>query len=275
MQKCFNDLRTAMQVAFYVKVLTGCGDDKLNLLGYSSGVWTGYALLNQESQYPLYRRVVGGFIAADGGFKTNDDAMKDGFLVDYNLTKSMYDEGQYGYWIPFATVGKLARTDPNSESPLFQGFTNYQAAMFYGCGPIFGTITFHYFAGIWEDDFPVDLQYVTKEEYYDFMEAAVPYEATKFILDYEGIICDIGDSPFDDHLSEITVPIFNLAMAGGFGELSKYTTTLLGSSDITNVILSLHPPDEVLMDFGHIDMFLARDAKSLVWKPILDWIKAR
>lgn len=272
LQKQVTDLRAAMQAAFFVRMLTGCGDNKLNLLGYSSGVWTGYALLNQESQYPIHRRVAGGFVAADGGYKTNDDAMKQGFLVDYNLTKSMYDQGQYGYWIPFATVGKLARTDPDGASPLFQGFTNFQAAMFYAAGPIFGTITFHYFAGIWENDFPVDLQYVTKDEYYDFMEAAVPWEATKFILDYEGIICDIGDLPFDDHLGEITVPILNLAMAGGLGELSKYTTTLLGSSDITNIIPSLHPPDEVLKDFAHIDMFLSRKAPTLVWRPALDWV---
>lgn len=272
-QKQVEDLQMAMAVAYHVRRLTRCGGDKLNFLGYSSGVWTGYALLDKESQLPEYRRMAAGFVAADGGYKTNDDAMKEGFLIDYNLTKSMYDQGQYGYWIPFATVANLARTDPDGESPLFSGFTNFQAAMFYGTGPIFGTITFHYFAGIWENDFPVDLQYVTKDEYYDFMEAAVPWEATKFILDYEGIICDIGDSPFDDHLGNITVPILNIAVAGGFGELSKYPTTLLGSSDITHVIVSLHPPEEVLIDFGHIDMFLSQKAPSLVWQPILNWIK--
>jgi hypothetical protein len=68
------------------------------------------------------------------------------------------------------------------------------------------------------------------------------------------------------------VPILNLSPAGGFGELSKYTTTLLGSTDITHVIPSLHPPEEAVMDLGHVDLFMANKAPTLVWQPILDWI---
>jgi hypothetical protein len=28
------------------------------------------------------------------------------------------------------------------------------------------------------------------------------------------------------------------------------------------------------MDFGHADVVLAREAETLVWRPILDWIMA-
>ena len=273
-QRQVEDLRTAMAVAYFSRLLTGCGWLKLNLLGYSSGVWTGYALLNEETQMPARSRLAGGFIAADGAYKSLDENYKNGFLVDYNATKAMLDQGQYGYWIPFATIARLARSSPDAESPVFPGFTNMQAAMYYAAGPIFGTITFHYFAGIWENDFPVDLQYVTKDEYFDFMEAGTPWETTRFINEYEAITCEIGDSPFDDHLGAIEVPILNLSPAGGFGELSKYTTTLLASTDITHVMPTLHPPEEVLLDFAHIDLFIAHNAQELVWQPILDWIEA-
>lgn len=273
MQKHVNDLRTAMEVAYFVRMLTGCGDNKLNLLGYSSGVWTGYALLNEESQISSYRRMVGGFIPADGAYKTDNENLKQPLLGEYNRTKAMLDNGEYGDFVPFAMIGNLGRTDPEGASPLIPGFTNLQAAMFFAADPIFGTISFHYFGGTWENDLPVDLQYVTKDEYFDFMEAAVPWETAQFINDYCAITCEIGDLPFDDHLGDITVPILNLAPAGGFGELSKYTTTLVGSSDITHLMPSLHPAEEVMMDYGHIDIFLAGNAKSLVWQPILSWIK--
>ncbi len=273
MQKHVNDLRTAMQAAFFVRMLTGCGDNKLNLLGYSSGVWTGYALLNQESQYPVHHRVAGGFVAADGAYKTDNEALRQSFFVtEYNRTKAMLDQGEYGDFVPFAMIAKLARTDPDGDSPLFPGFTNMQAAMFFAAGPILGEFPFHYFGGVWENDFPVDFQYVTKDEYFDFMEAAVPWEAAQFINDYCAIANELVDTPFDDHLGDITVPILNLSPAGGFGEASKYTTTFLGSTDITHLMPSLHPPDEILLDFGHIDIFLAKNAKSLVWRPVLDWV---
>ena len=28
-----------------------------------------------------------------------------------------------------------------------------------------------------------------------------------------------------------------------------------------------------LTDFGHADLFLASDAQTLVWQPILDWVR--
>jgi len=273
LQKQVNDLRTAMEVAYVVRMLTGCGDNKFNLLGYSSGVWTGYALLNEESQISSHRRMVSGFIPADGTFKTDNEGLKQTLLGEYNRLKDMIDQGQYADWVPFATVGNLARNNPDGDSPLFPGFTNIQAAMFYAAGPIFGSITFHYFAGIWENDFPVDLQYVTKDQFFDFMEASVTWEAAQFMNDYAAITCEVVDLPFDDHLGDIEVPIFNVAPAGGFGELSKYTTTFLGSADITHLIPSLNPPGEILIDFAHIDMFLAHNAPSLVWQPILNWIQ--
>ncbi len=273
LKKHVDDLRTAMAVAYYVRILTGSGNDQINLLGFSSGVWTCYALLNTETQLAPRHRLAKGLIAADGTYKTDSEALKNSFYVnEYNRTKALLDKGEYGDFVPFATIAELARTDPNGDSPLIPGFNNMQAAMFFGAGPILGEVTFHYFAGRWENELPVDLQYVTKDEYFDFMAAGVPWEAAKFINEYCGLTSGLLDLPVDDHLGEITVPILNLSPAGGFGELSKYTTTLLGSTDITHVIPSLHPPEEAVMDLGHVDLFMANKAPTLVWQPILDWI---
>ncbi len=275
LQKQVDDLRLAMAIAYYVRTLTGSGKDQLNLLGFSSGVWTGYALLNAETQLKPKNRLAKGLIAADGTYKTDSEALKKSFFInEYNRTKALLDKGEYGDFVPFATIAELARTDPNGDSPLIPGLTNMQASMFFAAGPILGEVTFHYFAGRWENDLPVDLQYLTKDEYFDFMAAGVPWEAAKFMNDYCAVTSELVDLPFDDHLNEITVPILNLSPAGGFGEFSKYTTTLLGSTDITHVMPSLHPPEEAVMDFGHVDLFLAHDAPTLVWRPILNWLQA-
>lgn len=274
LQRQVDDLHLAMGVAYFARMFTRNGSKKLNLLGYSSGVWTGYALLNMETQMPRHARFAGGYIPADGAYKTDNQALKNTFFQsEYDRTQPMLDQGEYGDFIVFAMVADLARSDPDGDSPIIPGFTNMQAALFLAAGPIFGDITFHYFAGIWENDLPVGLKYATVDEYLDFMAAGVPWEATKFINDYCRVTLEIGDVPFDDHLGEITVPILNLAPIGGFGEASRYTTTLLGSSDITHLIPSLNPPEEILLDYGHIDIFLAGNAQSLVWQPMLGWIE--
>ncbi len=41
------------------RIFTGCGNNTLNLLGYSSGVLTGYAVLNEEAVLPKNKRVIG------------------------------------------------------------------------------------------------------------------------------------------------------------------------------------------------------------------------
>ena len=80
------------------------------------------------------------------------------------------------------------------------------------------------------------------------------------------------DVPFDDHLAEIEIPIFNVGAGGANGPLIEYTNTLVGSSDVTSLIVSLYPPEYIMADFGHIVLFLGDNAVSLVWMPILSWI---
>jgi hypothetical protein len=61
---------------------------------------------------------------------------------------------------------------------------------------------------------------------------------------------------------------------GGFGDLGIYTTTLLGSDDVSTLVVSLQPSELRLFDFGHADLFQADDAPDLVWVPILAWLQS-
>jgi len=74
----------------------------------------------------------------------------------------------------------------------------------------------------------------------------------------------------------------NFIISGCFGKYGVYTTTRLGSYDEDNpdndnvdtLIVELYPPEAVVLDYGHADLLFADNAKSLVWKPIYNWIKS-
>jgi len=79
---------------------------------------------------------------------------------------------------------------------------------------------------------------------------------------------------FAEHLGDIMVPILYMGAAGGFGSWGEYTTTLTASKDVTIHIVQLLPDEQQSQDFGHADLVAAKDAESLVWQPILDWLVA-
>ncbi|MBN1465734.1 hypothetical protein JXA02_08245, partial [candidate division KSB1 bacterium] len=274
LQRQIDDLEYALAIARFTRLFTGSSFDQLPLLGYSSGVFTGYALLNQEAVVRPFLRNVCGFVPVDVPFKTDLQVIKDSFTLEYQRTKDELDQRVYGDWIPFKTIAVLARSEPEGDSPIFPGFTNWQTALYYASGPIFGPIPTHYWGGVWENDFPVDLRWVTLDECFDFLEAGTPWEAAKFINDYCKIMTDIEDTPWDDHLSQITVPILNVSAGGGFAEMTIYVTTLLGSTDVTHLIPRKLSVDEALYDLGHIDIFLSHESQSLIWEPLLHWLES-
>jgi len=268
------NLKMAMEIAQFARKYSGCGSNALNLLGYSSGVLTGYVLLNQEAKQAKNKQVVAGWIPVDCIFKTNDQVTRDTWTAVYQSYKKMFDEGTYYEGQLMVPIGQAARDNPTGESEIFAGLQNLQAALYLVAMPMLPPLTFHYFAGVMESDLPVDLQYATKDEMIDFLIDSVPYEADHFELDYCATISDAVPVPWDDNLNLITVPVFNVAAGGGFGDNSVYTTTLLGSTDVQNLVVRLHPAGEELLDFGHIDLFMAHNAEALVWTPILNWVKA-
>jgi hypothetical protein len=272
-EKNFTDLRTGMAIARIARFLTSDLLDKLKLSGYSSGVTTGYAGLDHEAQLEEVVRHAKGFITIDMATKSNNDIFNSSWNDYMVFYKGLYDSGVYQDNIIFKPVGNLARTDPDGDSPIIPGFTNKQTALYFGTAPLFGGSLFHYIAGIFDNGMAVDLKYVTLDQWYDFLESAVAYEPILLTLDQIVLVNDIGVSDFDNHFKEITIPIYNVSPGGGFAELSETAFPLLGSQDITSYIPRLYSPDQAEIDFGHIDIFIANNAETVIWKPMLDWIK--
>ena len=246
------------------------------LLGYSSGAAIGYSYVNWETQKDEKRRNVRGYIPVDMVFKTDDSGLLGTGCYFADAKQVAYEGGQYGDPVYFAPLGYLAMTDPGGGSPVVPGFTNYQVAMVYGAAtfmlvPL--TPTYHFLAGTYDDyGMPDGFQFNTDQGWFEFMVTGCAYEATLFEVDYLNTLGDCVDVPFDDHLGDVCIPVLSVGSAGGMGYYSEYTLSLLGSTDVMSFNVALYPPEAAAADFGHIDLFTADNAPSLVWLPILDWV---
>jgi hypothetical protein len=174
-------------------------------------------------------------------------------------------------------IGELAVFDPDGDSPIIEGLTNLQVALLFGAGT-FQVWPYnpwwHYFGGTFDPDtgLPVDLSFTSIEGMTDFMRTGCPWEALRFMYDYETVMCDEEDAPWDDNLAAVTVPILYLEPAGGLGSTGRYTLGLFQNADVEIHTVSLRPPEQITEDFGHIDLWTAVDAPSLVWAPLVEWI---
>jgi hypothetical protein len=202
--------------------------------------------------------------------KTDNMAMRQAFVNDIGAYSG------YKFDIPFQPIGYLARTKPDDPSPMAAGMTNLQFALFFGSAQFLGPdISTHYLSAstFGPDGLPTGLRLVSLPQFFDFLEAGVPYETSRFEIDIDKLVGEVGDSPFDDHLGEITVPILNLVARGGFGPYGTSRLTLLGSSDITTKTVEIGTGNPAT-EFGHIDLFIAPQAPALAWNPLLVWLRA-
>lgn len=273
MQRQVDDLLTAMEVARSTRRMTGNGYQPLTLGGYSTGGPIGFAALNQETQLPPGLRRIGGFIPVDQGLKTDDPTWAEVCCAVSANYQALIDGGQYQDNNPLPVFGGLALSDPDGESPLVPGVTNLQAALILGTLPFFEGVTGHFFAGIFDENgLPTGLRLADTDVLVDFLAYAPPYEPAAFLRDEYFPSCS-DDSPYDDHLGEITVPILFVKARGGFGYTGTRTLDLLGSTDVSIHEVACGAGDD-LLEFGHVDLFLAPDAASLAWQPIVEWVRS-
>lgn len=273
MARIIQDLRTGIVAARVMRRLTGSGGDRMILSGYSSGVISTIALLDQETQIPRGLRQVDGYIPVDLFIRTDSEEEKAFISADLEYLRSLYDAGQYEYIVPFEPIGSLARDLPNDESPYAAGFTNLGFMLFLTSYPGAAfPAPFHYWAGVLGDDgMPTDLRLTPLDAGLDFLISAIHYQPVRWFIDEDILMAGVEDSPYDDHLGQIRVPVLSVAAGGGMGPLVDYGISLLGSTDVQYLVPSLGPPIET--DFAHIDLFTAPESEALFWAPTLAWIE--
>lgn len=281
------DIGLALGIARATRLLTGQGYGKMNLLGWSRGGQLSYAYLDGESQIASALRHVSGFIPVDIYLKTNVaqqrlDACSRLATANASLGSGVYanDTGK-----SFAPLGTLAIVAPTAVTPVpaFQPMSNDAVAKLVGAATYLIAApppvpSYHFAGGAWDTSGQLTgLAYEDASRWYDFVAKGSPYQPWRQIADAEIAMCNdpsVGNVPFDDHLSSITVPVLYVGAGGGFGNDGVYTTTLLGSTDVTTHVVQLYPSAYRMMDVGHGDIFQGTSAQSQFWGTIKDWIVA-
>ena len=114
------------------------------------------------------------------------------------------------------------------------------------------------------------MTYTSAAYNFDLLQTWAPWWVNREAFELAALPCNELDLPYDDHLEEVTVPVLYVGAEGGFGRTGEYSTTLLGSTDVTTLNVSLLPQPS--LDFGHQDLFWADNAQTVAWEPIVNWI---
>ena len=273
-----------MAIARLIRGLTGQGVGRLNLLGYSYGVGVVYGAAGRETQQHPILRHIKGIVAVDQLLKFEPcgetETLRETVCATAEAVKAQLEAGTYhsSGGLTLATVGSLATTDPDGNSPLppFAGLTNYQAALIVGTSQSAnGTPGWHFVSGTFADPqvpVPDGLLYTDPDRWIRLISSLPPHQPNRTTYEMRACVCDEEDVSFDDYISEIRVPILYLGAQGGFGTYGHYTSSLTGSHDITNHTVNLQSPEDRILDFGHGDMMLADDAPGLLWKRLSQWL---
>jgi len=274
MEKDIQHTGFALSLARQIRLITDQGFGPLHLLGFCYGGTIAYSLAGEETQQPVFSRNIKGLIVADIPMRFKEKSIREYYCSDMAVYQAMLDAGEYSddTGVFLKQVSDLALSDPNVSSPIIPDLTNYQAALFVGASGN-PPISWHFVGGYFdENSIPTDLRYTEARLWLDLLENVPPHLPVQTDLDGDALFCGAVKVPFDDHLREIAVPILYVGTGGGFGEYGYYTTTLTASKDVTKFTVS--ETGDRPTDFGHADLFLSRDAETLAWRPILNWLKS-
>jgi hypothetical protein len=275
------DVMLATRIARKIRGVARHGTNGIFLGGHSSGGALTFAVANAEAILPEEERDVTGIIPMDMPYKLPPWATDQGERSCF-IEQMMRNANEAGFILSdnAATIAwaKLAQTDPDAVSTYAPPLTNLQFAM-ENAGALFQwpIYPFHPWAVVRDSaGIAIAGRYTkTSEILQNFATSPVYPIPNGTTAEIFGVSCPTTDSPYDDNLGMIEVPVLYIGAAGGFGQLAEYTTQLLGSKDITNIMIQLQPGDDVVNDYGHMDPLTADEAPRNVWEPIHAWLVSR
>jgi dienelactone hydrolase len=270
--------QTALSIARWLRARSGQGAGPMHVLGFSYGGFLVYAIASDDTVRPGNLKNVKGIISIDGNpFKDNSESRRASVCatlpaIEANLATIFHVDGSASM-----KRGQAARDYPDALSPSglaalppyflavpANTFTNYQFAVANGIRNLTygGTYT--------PSPVSVTPYYTDGSRVVALQVDTPPYFPYRFNYEGNAARCDSEDYPvsFDDHVGEVSVPIFGIARQQS-PTLDVLTRT--ASWDVTTLLLN---PGLLPSLYGHGDQFLANDAASVVWRPILEWIRA-
>jgi len=280
-EQAISDTGRALVFARSIRTLTGAGQDRMFLGGFSSGAQITYLYAADETQKKAEQRQIKGIVPIDiyATLSPEDADLKqlacDAAAQERDLVaKGEVDSDNSAFWQP---LGELAVSAPSDPSPLFSGYTNRetllgimtQTYLIYAPKP-----KYHLVSGVFTNEAPTGLRYAPEALITDWLVNSPPHQALVESADRDALWCGEAPLPIADHLADIEVPLFYLGAAGGFGDHGLHTTTVVASTDVTTHVVRRLAVESEPEDFGHADLLYADDAPTLAWEPLSKWLLA-
>ncbi|MCX6545948.1 MAG: hypothetical protein NTV05_16245 [Acidobacteria bacterium] len=273
------DAQIALTIARQMRGSTSDPAGPLFVSGLSYGAQISYAVAANDTQRPRELRNVRGLIPLDYGVKFEGADYQAQSCAKLKELRQVIKSGTYNWDNrDMLAMGRLAIDQPLEVSPYDPGFDNYHFALGVAGWPEDAVIPWHFAGSLLDaNGNPDALRFTEPRLWFDLLgNNESPYSPNR--IDVEDATVNCGRRhpgvTYADHVGDITVPLFYVGAAGGFGHFGDYSTTLVASHDVTILIVQLLPDDQRAEDFGHVDLLTAVDAETLVWQPILNWIKA-
>jgi hypothetical protein len=274
------DVRTALVAARALRIASASGGDRLTLIGFSHGAELAYLAASDDAKRVPAARNVKGLVPIDiyTNLSPADEDLRQFACANAAFDQELLGMGFYDSDNSFIiAAGSLAASDPDGASPLFDNRTNRQASLIlaaktWALGVAF-TPVYHLMGGyVPPAGPPTGLRYTSETATNAWFAGAPFHESFPEAADFDAIMCGDAPLPVDYDPARIDVPLFYIGAAGGFGDHGLYTTTLVGSSDVSTLVVRRLPADDEIEDFGHADLLFADDAPDLVWSPLLSWL---
>lgn len=273
-----DDIGRALAFARATRAATGSGPGRIALGGFSHGAQLAYLYAALDGGRPAALRQVRAVVALDiyAEIAPEDAQLRASACansaVEYDLLAQGFVDSPNDFLI---ALGELDRTAPDEPSPFFDDSTNRRALLAIAAEthrfvPL--TLHYHLVAPVLEAGEPTGLRESTFAAVDAWFAGAPPHSSMREVADLDALWCGTSPPPIVAPLSQIRVPVLYLGAAGGIGDHGVFTTTQLGTTDVTTLIVRRFGPDRLLEDFGHGDLLFATDAPALAWQPLASWL---
>lgn len=273
------DIATALGFARGVRLVGDASTQRMTLVGFSRGGELAYFYASREATRPAALRHVGGLVPLDVyvSLSPADEDLRRTFCEfaagEYAALADGVTDSPNDFQI---TAGRLALAAPDDPSPLNPARSNRDVMRrFVGLTFNFfpATPLYHLIAPVRAGTEVTGLRLSSDDVVARWLAGAPPHQSMREAADTDALTCGDPPLPVDVPLSRIRVPLLLIAAAGGYGDHAVFSTTQVGSTDVTAMVIRQLPPEREAEDIGHADLLFAPAAESLAWQPLLAWLR--
>lgn len=270
------DIRLATRFARYERQSDAQSFGRINLVGWSLGASLVFAVANTEAALGPEERDVKGIVSFDTIYKLNPANTLAQSAACQTEASNRQAIAQGIYQVDRRVqpqAGRLALSDPDGPSPFRINYTNREFALFFGSQNSLPPFPFHLMASVRDPTGkPSNTTFTEEHKAFEVLAAGNNFNTRPGIATYFAIPC--RDTPYDDHLADVRIPLLNIGIAGGFGRAAFETNAYLPNSRITTLWLQNLPDESANDDIGHMEPFCAWDMVWRVWEPLRQWLLA-